>query len=155
MDLFTILAPSFFFVLGGIISWFLKSRYEKLKEIEEKLRAERRNIYMQILEPYITLFSLSENHKEAKAIKKIMSIDYKKTAFELCLFSSDKVVNSYNNLIKFSYKAEKQGERDDKKMIALFGNFLLEIRKSLGNKNTKLTEVDMLQNVIKDIHNIL
>lgn len=41
--------------------------------------------------------------------------------------------------------------RNPKKMMTLFGNFLLEIRKSLGNKRTKLDEFDMLRAMIKDI----
>ena len=67
------------------------------------------------------------------------------------MFGSDNVVNAYNNLIQLGYESARAGKRDDKKMIKLFGNFLLEIRKSIGNKKTKLNETDMLHNMIKDI----
>lgn len=155
MNLLYVLGPSLLIIIGGLISWLLKYRYEKLREVEEKLRFERRKIYIEILEPYITLFSLDEKNKIENAMKKILSTDYKKTAFELCLFGSDDVVISYNNLLKYGYESEKNEKRDNKKMITLFGNLLLEIRRSLGNKKTKLNETDMLQNMIKDIHNIL
>lgn len=155
MNSLQILGPTILIILGGIISWFLKSRYEKLIAIEEKLRAERRNIYIQILEPYITLFSKEEKNKISNALKQITSAKYKKIAFEFCLFGSDNVVNAYNNLMQLGYESEKSGERDDKRMIKLFGNFLLEIRKSLGNKKTKLNEADMLQSMIKDIKQII
>ena len=155
MNLLYALGPSLLIIIGGLISWLLKYRYEKLQEVEEKLRLERRKIYIEILEPYITLFSLDEKNKIGNAMKRILSADYKKTAFELCLFGSDDVVISYNNLLKYGSESEKTGKRNDKKMIKLFGNFLLEIRKSLVNEKTKLNEVDMLQNMIKDIHNIL
>jgi len=39
-------------------------------------------------------------------------------------------------------------------MMRLWGSLLLEIRKSLGNKNTKLNEIDMLRAMIKDIDNL-
>lgn len=150
-----ILGPTIFIIIGGIISWIIKSRYEKLIVIEGKLRTERRDIYIHILEPYFTLFSGEEENKISNALKQITSAKYKKIAFELCLFGSDNVVNAYNNLIQLGYESEKSGERDDKKMIKLFGNFLLEIRKSLGNKKTKLNEADMLQVMIKDIKQII
>lgn len=35
--------------------------------------------------------------------------------------------------------------------MLLWGKLLLEIRKSLGNKKTKLDEFDMLRAMIKDI----
>lgn len=155
MNLWQILGPTILIIIGGIISWFLKSRYEKLIAIEEKLRAERRKIYIQILEPYITLFSMEEKNKIGNAMKQIMSVKYKKNAFELCLFGSDDVVNAYNNLLEYGNETENTGKRDDKKMIKMFGKFLLEIRKSIGNKKTKLKEVDMLQNIIKDIKQII
>jgi hypothetical protein len=50
MDWLQALGPSFLIVIGGIISWFLKSRIEELRAIEEKLREERRKIYGQILD---------------------------------------------------------------------------------------------------------
>lgn len=155
MNFWQILGPTVLIIIGGIISWFLKSHYEKLLAIEEKLRAERRNIYIQILEPYITLFSMEEKNKIGNAMKQIMSVKYKKNAFELCLFGSDDVVNAYNNLLEYGNETENTGKRDDKKMILMFGKFLLEIRKSIGNKKTKLKEVDMLQNMIKDIKKII
>jgi len=39
--------------------------------------------------------------------------------------------------------------------MRLWGALLIEIRKSLGNKKTKLKEVDMLRGMIKDIDNFL
>jgi len=36
-------------------------------------------------------------------------------------------------------------------MMSLWGILLLEIRKSLGDKNTKLEKYDMLRAMIKDI----
>lgn len=39
-------------------------------------------------------------------------------------------------------------------MIKAWGMLLLEIRKSLGNKNTKLNELDMLHAMLKDADKI-
>ncbi|GAG88773.1 unnamed protein product, partial [marine sediment metagenome] len=94
-----VLGPSLLLVLGGIITWLLKSRVEELRATEERLREERRKIYNQILDPYIRLFSDLKGKGQEYALKKITSYEYKKTAFELNLFGSDEVVLAYNNLI--------------------------------------------------------
>jgi len=79
-------------IIGGIITWFLKTRSEELKATEEKLHEARRKIYIEILDPYIRLFSDSGGQGAQHVIKKIKSVDYKKTAFELNIFGSDEVI---------------------------------------------------------------
>ena len=153
MNWLQVLGPSLLMVLGGIITWFLKARVEELRATEERLREERRKIYGQILDPYIRLFADLKGQGPAQALKKIGSYEYRKTAFDLNLFGSDEVVRAYNNLWKNTYEAETTGKQDPKEMMRLWGSLLLEIRKSLGNKKTKLNEIDMLRAMIKDIDN--
>jgi hypothetical protein len=155
MNWLQVLGPSLLMVLGGIITWFLKSRVEELRATEERLREERRKIYSQILDPYIRLFADLKGQGPSQAIKKITSYEYrKKTAFDLNLFGSDEVVRAYNALMKHTYEAESTGKQDPKEMMRLWGSLLLEIRRSLGNKKTKLNEFDMLRAMIKDIDNL-
>jgi len=78
-------------------------------------------------------------------------MSYRKTAFNLNLFGSDEVVKAYNALMQHTYEAESTEKQDPKEMMRLWGMLLLEIRKSLGNKKTKLDELDMLRAMIKDI----
>lgn len=152
------LSPSLLMVLGGLITWIIKSRIEELRAVEEKLRETRRDIYSQILEPYIILFAdlkrSGEDKAIPKAIQKITSRDYRKTAFNLALFGSDNVVYAYNNLMKHTYKAEQTNQKNPKEMMRLWGNLLLEIRRSLGNKKTKLNEFDMLRSMVSDLDSI-
>ena len=153
MNWLQILGPSLLMVLGGIVTWFIKSRVEELRATEQRLREERRKIYSQILDPYIRLFADLKGQGPAQAIKKITSYDYRRTSFDLNLFGSDEVIRAYNALMKHTYEAESTGRQDPKEMMRLWGSLLLEIRKSLGNKKTKLNEIDMLQTMIKDIDN--
>lgn len=151
MNWLQILGPSLLMVLGGIVTWFIKSRVEELRATEQRLREERRKIYSQILDPYIRLFADLKGQGPAQAIKKITSYDYRRTSFDLNLFGSDEVIRAYNALMKHTYEAESTGKQDSKEMMRLWGSLLLEIRKSLGNKKTKLNELDMLRAMIKDI----
>ena len=154
MDWLQIIGPPLLMVIGGIITWVIKSKIEELRELEEKLREERRNIYAQLLDPYIRLFADLKGKGPEVAVKKITSYDYRKTAFDLNLFGSDEVIRAFNNLMKHTYEAEATGNQDPEEMMRLWGKLLLEIRKSLGNKKTKLNEVDMLRAMIKDVSKI-
>jgi hypothetical protein len=139
-------------LLGGITTWFIKSRVEELRATEERLRDQRRKIYLEILDPYIRLFAeLKGKGPPVQALKKMTSYGYRKTAFNLNLFGSDDVVRAYNALMQHTYEAESTGKQDPKEMMRLWGRLLLEIRKSLGNKKTSLNEVEMLRGMIKDI----
>jgi hypothetical protein len=156
MNWLQILGPSLLIVLGGIITWFIKSRVEELRATEERLQDQRRRIYLEILDPYIRLFAeLKGKGPPVQALRKMTSYEYRKTAFNLNLFGSDKVVRAYNALMQHVYEAESTGNQDPRKMMSLWGMLLLEIRKSLGNKKTKLNELDMLRGMIKDIDEYL
>jgi hypothetical protein len=102
----------------------------------------------------IRLFADLKGQGPIQVIKKITSYEYRKTAFDLNLFGSDEVVRAYNALMKHTYEAEATGKQDPKEMMRLWGRLLLEIRRSLGNKKTKLNEFDMLRAMIKDIDNL-
>lgn len=151
MNWLQILGSPFLVVLGGIITWFLKSRSEELRAIEEKLREDRRKIYSEILVPYIHLFSGLKAEGHLQSLKIVKSYEYRKSAFELCLFGSDKVILAYNAFMKYALKVETNATQNSTTMLHLMGELLLEIRKSLGNKNTKLSDFDMLSSMIKDL----
>jgi len=138
--------------VGGLLTWIIKSKIEELKAIEEKLRKDRIKIYEQILDPYIQLLSNLETTKEA--MKKIVSYEYKKTSFNLYLFGSDSVIRAYNQMMQYAFKSEATEAQDPHKWMVLWGKFMLEIRKSLGNKRTKLGYLEMLEGWIKDIEKI-
>ena len=92
---------------------------------------------------------------QSKVAKQITSADYRKTAFELNLYGSDEVIKAYNNLMMHAYQAEKEtAEQDPKELMRLWGALLLQIRKNVGNKKTKLDEYDMLRAMIKDIDSV-
>ena len=147
-----VLGPSLLMLLGGIVTWLIKSRIEELRTVEEGLREERRRIYSEMLDPMIRMFSDRSEKNMEKIIKKIQSYDYRKTAFNLNLIGSDDVVKAYNELMQYTYNlGESPKEKKAKEMIHLWGKVLLEIRKSLGNKKTKLNELDMFRAMITDI----
>ncbi len=150
MDWLQALGPTLLMVLGGIISWIVRSWTEELRLARVRLREEQRKVYAEILDPYIRLFTDLKGKGVQEATKKITSYEYRRAAFELNMFGSDRVVRAYNQLLAHAYRAENLGENDPVTMMRLWGRLLLEIRRSLGYKRTKLNELDMLRAMIKD-----
>ncbi|RKS42753.1 hypothetical protein BC962_3040 [Gillisia mitskevichiae] len=140
--------------LGGIITWFLKSRKEDLQAIEERALERRIETYNELLHPLIVLFSKNASKKTKDlATSKMGSVEYRKAAFNLITFGSDEMVVSYNEMMQSFYKNE--AENDIKTAMQKFASFILSIRKDVNNKNTKLREWDMLKFMITDIDKII
>ena len=71
------------------------------------------------------------------------------------MFGSDEVVKAYNDLFQYLIKLDSANQKNHKETMRVFGNFLLEIRKSLGNKSTELNEYDMLRGMLTDVDQYL
>lgn len=159
--------PLLVLVLTGI-GWKIRSRLERQNQLEDRLGDERAQIYRDILEPFVLLLTSEaawkadpKNRNKDKndvAASKMVSVHYQKRAFELTLVGSDNVVRAFNAMMQFFYAysddERKPDANDLKKMISLVGNFLLEIRKSLGNEATKLNDFEILEWLMKDMHDI-
>ncbi len=150
MDWLQILGTAVLAVLTGIIIWFIVSKIEEERKTHEKLREELRKTYADIIDPTIYLFLGPEGKALSEVSKKVKSYEYKKTMFDLTLIGSDSVVLAYNNYMRKIYDAEASKDLDPRETLLLWGKFQLEIRKSLGNKKTKLKPEDMLRALIKD-----
>ena len=150
-----ILGPTLLVITGGIISWLIQTRINKLNTLQEELRKKRIQKYNDIINPIILMYSKSGGGAE-KAAKAIASYEYRKAAFELNFWGSDSVVNAYNDLMQFIYKREKREQlpTDTIDLLTYLGSLLLEIRKDVGNKKTVLGSKDMLKSLITDIDSI-
>ena len=92
-------------------------------------------------------------NKNDVAMTKMMSLEYRNTSFKLSLVGSDSVVTAYNNLFQFFFEqgADPVHTPDQlRNMLSLLGTFLLEIRRSMGNESSKLTNWQMLEWFITD-----
>jgi len=136
---------------GSLVGIVIQNRIQKLRIIEEKLREERRKVYAELLVPFIQIFTTP--NKPEEIIAGMKSLDYRKTSFELTLLGSDEVIRAYGHLMQHIYQNSNAGADRQKanELIRLWAKLLLEIRKSLGNDKTKLSEKDMLKHLITDI----
>ena len=149
-----------FTVMLTIIGWKYRQTWERNLKLEEQLRTDRVAIYKSIIEPFLLMFTSDEawnaqNKKKGKedALNSLMmSMDYRKTSFLLTLMGSDGVVIAHKNLFQHIYKSE--GNIDPSHVLSLLGNFLLEIRKSMGNESTAIDQLGMLEWFITDIDKV-
>lgn len=122
--------------IGGIVTWFLKSRKESLQLIEERSRDNRMRTYKEILDPFIVLITPTATQPErTKATNSITSTNYKKAAFDLITFGSDETVRCYNTMMQYAFDSENKNNME---LLRLFTDLILNIRKDLYNKKTKL-----------------
>ena len=76
MEIISKIAPAIIGVIGGIIGWFLKSRLEAKRRVEESLRDEAAKIYLDILMPFAILYTDLSEKSQKETLKKITSTGY-------------------------------------------------------------------------------
>lgn len=156
--------PILVIALTGL-GWTLRHRFERRVQLADQLRDDRVGIYNEILEPFILLLTSQtawasdpknkNKDKDQLAQQKLLSIQYRQTAFKLSLIGSDSVVRAYNDLFQYFYnrgsdEACEVQTADLQEMMRLLGSFLLEIRRSSGNETTELDHWEMLEWFITD-----
>ena len=154
MDLINLLVTPVVAAVVGFAVWYFQSRLEEIRREQERLHDDRRRVYAQVLDPFIRVFVGIKNPKETqKALQQMLSLDYKRTAFEFGLIGADEVVRSFNVMMQYIFQFDANGgeKPDARELMRLWGSFLLEIRKDVGNPKSQLTATDMLRGQIKDI----
>jgi hypothetical protein len=145
--------------IGGIISWMIKSKKEEVLNAEAKSREFKIETYKTLLEPFIATltFTLPEKVKQ-KEINKLTTLEYKKAVFDLTTFGSDESIKIFNKIMQTFFHSEIYQDENGKytpeygnRLIALISELLLQIRKDLYTKKTKLRRSEMLEFMITDM----
>lgn len=140
-------------IIGGLITWLIKTRTEELRTTQERLRSDQRKIYTELLEPYILIMGgVEKEDQKKKAIDRILSYNYRKTGFELLQVGSDGTVRAFGDLLQYISNTEE--DPDPVELMPIWGRLLLEMRRSLWNKKTKLNEIDMLRAHLKGVDKV-
>ena len=66
ITLITALGAPFLVLIGGLVTWFFKSRKEELQAIEERALERRIETYNTILHPLIVMFANKSNQKNKR-----------------------------------------------------------------------------------------
>lgn len=146
------------------LGWRLRRRLERRLDLEDKLREDRIAVYNVVLEPFMIAFisdavwaldDANTGLDKAKVVQsKISSLSYRQHAFRMSLVGDDRVVKAYNKLMQHFFQTDpEQGSelKHVKTVVALLGTFLLEVRRSMGNEETKLDNWEMLEWFLTDV----
>lgn len=150
-----------------IVILIVGNRVTNQRQLEEKLRSDRIEVYNKVLEPFFLFFSTNatiqislKNPKDKMKsgaqlmVEKVLNSTYQEYAFKLSLIGSDSVVRAYNNLMQAAYNIGSINEAEyAERWIMQIAILLLEIRKSLGNEATKLHALEMLEWKVIGIRN--
>ncbi len=148
---------------------------QRAQKLEEEIRDERVDVYNNILAPFIAIFSEGlgdsgepnrRKGRKAKSGAEVMqSIEYRQAAFKLSLFASDEVIRAFNNLMQFAYAMENATSsaidssqptlENGMEFVTTFSEFLLTIRRSVGNETTTLRNLEMLEWMISDLRTMV
>ena len=146
----TLSTPVLLLVLASRFDKSQQTR-ERAEKLEMELRGERLEVYLRILQPFITALApqtgKANTKAHADALRTITSIKYRETGFRLALFAGDEVVRAYNALMQAAFRGEDNGFA----MLGAFSQLLLAIRRSVGNDKTSLSEIEMMEWMITDI----
>ena len=146
-------------------------REKRLQDLEAKLRDDRIEVYNTIIDPLAIMFSKDENLTSQRRFNKfrgknvsrmdmanyvMRSYEYKLAGFKLSLFGSDDVVRAYGRMIQYAFKnADREDEFENSTAyLELMGNFLIEIRRNVGNEDTELDILEMFEWFITDIDRV-
>ena len=141
-----------------IVPLVIQHRLQALRQQQEKLREQRLELYLNLLDPHIQLFaSLIQSNRKANAeqtaMRKLLSPEYMGNTFQFAMIGSDEAVQKHNALRQFAANnpnGNPTGEFEGS-ILECFGDLLLAIRRDLGNKKTRLTSIDMFKPVTKDL----
>ena len=142
--------------IGGLVTWFFKSKREDTLLAQERTREFKIKTYETLLEPIIIAFTFTLNEKKkTQGINKLHSLEYRKAAFNLMTFGSDEVVKSYNKIMQSFFNTNSEDFDDEEEyavvMLTYISDLMKNIRKDLYTKKTNLKRSEFLEFMINDI----
>lgn len=127
----------------AIIGYFLHRETERIKIVENQVSGNKYKAYNQVVAFFYDILKDIKFEKKSKPNAAEKLIDFKK---DLLIYGSDKVFQKYVSWL--TYTTTYPG---DNKHFKLFLELLIEIRKDMGNKKTKITKKDIMISLSQDL----
>ena len=133
---------------------------DRQSQIEAQLSAARRDLYTEILRPFLTIVTPDavwdrdprtrgvDKLKEAE--QQILSNAYQDAKYQLMFVGSDEVVRAFNELMQKFFRAGST-PASSLDVMPDYSALLLAIRRGAGNDATKLDKWEMLEAFVNDV----
>ena len=137
----------------GLLLWLFRQAFESIQRSKEQFRENRLKVYLEVLDPILTMLHQVKRGKSGRRQAPGFSEDqFRRALVNVKLMATDEVVRALDDMITgFPDDSTRTAEENATKLVNLFGGLLLAIRKDLGNPTTTLTELDMLKVIVTDV----
>ncbi len=155
---------------------FLQRRFEadrkreddaraRAQRLEDEMRETRMDLSEKILMPFINALNAARQPDQRSGRRgargrqaetpEIDFAEFRKVAFRLSLYGDDEVIKAFNEFMQLAFSMEPGQHTDDPvSVLKPLGGLLLAIRRSAGNEDTSLGELEILEWMISDLRTI-
>lgn len=144
VDIIIVIISSLVLFLG----WLVQRKTEQIKIMENQLSERKYKAYSEVVDIFYGILKDTKNNKRSNQKNLMESLFNSKR--DIFLYASDEVFRKFNVWLSFSAKNESLEEGANLKQMRFFIDFILEIRKDMQGKKTKITEREILINLIQD-----
>ena len=133
----------FLTVVIAILGWIMQKKIEQIKIMENQLSDKKYNAYADLVGIF---FSILKNVKKEKDTnQKVLMDKMLESKKNIFMYGSDKVVMAFSKWLCSS----TTGENDEQQMNK-FLELMIEIRKDMCGRSSKITKYDLLLNLIQN-----
>lgn len=133
----------FLTVVIAILGWIMQRKIEQIKIMENQLSDKKYNAYANLVGIF---FSILKNVKKEKDTnQKVLMDKMLESKKNIFMYGSDKVVMAFSEWLCSSTTGENNEQQMNK-----FLELMIEIRKDMCGRSSKITKYDLLLNLIQN-----
>ena len=133
----------FLTVVIAILGWIMQRKIEQIKIMENQLSDKKYNAYADLVGIF---FSILKNVKKEKDTnQKVLMDKMLESKKNIFMYGSDKVVMAFSKWLCSSTTGENNEQQMNK-----FLELMIEIRKDMCGRSSKITKYDLLLNLIQN-----
>ena len=133
----------FLTVVIAILGWIMQRKIEQIKIMENQLSDKKYNAYADLVGIF---FSILKNVKKEKDTnQKVLMDKMLESKKNIFMYGSDKVVMAFSEWLCSSTTGENNEQQMNK-----FLELMIEIRKDMCGRSSKITKYDLLLNLIQN-----
>ncbi|MCF6295803.1 MAG: hypothetical protein L3J25_08950 [Flavobacteriaceae bacterium] len=135
-----IIIPIVLAIFAGL-GWLYKHEKEKRVQVEKQLSEKKYNVYYKFISIFFDIFKSIKKGKTYNINSNVIDklIDIKK---DLIIYGSDEVIRKF-------FKWEEASNNSQGSLVPIT-DVIIEMRKDMGNRKTKITSKDFLKSVVAD-----
>lgn len=133
----------FLTVVIAILGWIMQRKIEQIKIMENQLSDKKYNAYADLVGIF---FSILKNVKKEKDTnQKVLMDKMLESKKNIFMYGSDKVIMAFSEWLCSSTTGENNEQQMNK-----FLELMIEIRKDMCGRSSKITKYDLLLNLIQN-----